>query len=89
MEIILDGLVNKYILSYYHQLVLKNVDTEKTPYLENVVIDNGILKQGQVDKKVSEPILHTIFNEYGYREATRYLNDLQKVVAKFYDTLLF
>jgi DNA-directed RNA polymerase II subunit RPB1 len=61
----------------------KSVDTDQTPYLENVVIDNGILKQGQVDKQISEPILHTIFNEYGYKEATRYLNDLQKVVTRF------
>ena len=52
-------------------------------FLRDVIIDNGILKQGQVDKGVSGPIVHTIFNEYGHKEATRYLNDLQKIVTRF------
>jgi DNA-directed RNA polymerase II subunit RPB1 len=52
-------------------------------FLEDVIIDNGILKQGQVNKGVSDGILHMIFNEYGHKEATRYLNDLQKIITRF------
>ena len=49
----------------------------------NVIIDNGILKQGQVDKGISGTIVHMIHNDYGYKEAERYINDLQKIITRY------
>ena len=67
-------------------IVLPNISLKRKvdkAFLEDVIIDNGILKQGQVNKGVSGEIVHTIFNEYGHKEATRYLNDLQKIITRF------
>jgi DNA-directed RNA polymerase beta' subunit len=63
-------------ITYYNKL-------SKNPNLKDVIIENGILKQGQIEKKSSVAILHYIFNDYGHREATRYLNDLQKIVSRY------
>ena len=51
--------------------------------LKNIIIDNGILKEGQIEKSASLNILHNIVNDYGSKEATRYLNDLQKIVSRY------
>lgn len=51
--------------------------------LKNIIIENGILKQGQIEKGASSNILHYIVNDYGSKEATRYLNDLQKIVSRY------
>jgi DNA-directed RNA polymerase beta' subunit len=51
--------------------------------IKTVIIEKGIMTQGQVEKKCSAKIVHIIFNDYGYVEAARYLNDLQKVVSRF------
>ena len=64
-------------ITYYNKLSKKN------PNLKDVIIENGILKQGQLEKKCSSAILHYIFNDYGHREATRYLNDLQRIVSRY------
>ena len=64
-------------ITYYNKLSTKN------PNLKDVIIEVGILKQGQLEKKCSSAIVHLIFNDYGHREATRYLNDLQRVVSRY------
>jgi len=64
-------------ITFYNKL------SEKNPNLKDVIIENGILKQGQIEKKSSSAILHYIFNDYGHREATRYLNDLQRIVSRY------
>jgi DNA-directed RNA polymerase II subunit RPB1 len=51
--------------------------------LKNIIIENGILKQGQIEKGACSNILHYIVNDYGTKEATRYLNDLQKIVSRY------
>ena len=51
--------------------------------LKNIIIDNGILKEGQIEKSASLAILHNIVNDYGSKEATRYLNDLQKIISRY------
>ena len=58
----------------------QNVSNKK---LKNIIIENGILKQGQIEKDASSNILHYIVNDYGSKEATRYLNDLQKIVSRY------
>lgn len=49
----------------------------------NVIIENGTLMQGQINKGVSGTIVHMIHNDYGYKEAERYLNDLQKIITRY------
>ena len=50
---------------------------------KTLVIEDGILKKGQVEKKASNNILHQIYNDYGHKEATRYLNDLQRLITRY------
>uniref|UniRef100_A0A6C0F4Q7 DNA-directed RNA polymerase n=1 Tax=viral metagenome TaxID=1070528 RepID=A0A6C0F4Q7_9ZZZZ len=64
-------------ITYYNKMSSKN------PNLKDVIIENGILKQGQLEKTCSVAILHYICNDYGNKEATRYLNDLQKIVSRY------
>lgn len=64
-------------ITYYKKLSADN------PNLKDIIIENGILKQGQIEKKASTDILHYICNDYGNTEATRYLNDLQKIVSRY------
>ena len=51
--------------------------------LKDIIIEEGILKQGQINKGGSAAILHQIYNDYGHREATRYLNDLQRIITRY------
>ena len=55
----------------------------KNPLLKDIIIEEGILKQGQIEKTGSVNILHQIHNDYGSREATRYLNDLQRIITRY------
>ena len=57
--------------------------SEENPLVKDLVIEEGILKQGQVEKAASNSILHQIYNDYGHKEATRYLNDLQRIVTRY------
>lgn len=47
------------------------------------VIDRGILVKGQINKKVSNAIVHVIFSDYGFEVNARYLNNLQKIVIRY------
>jgi DNA-directed RNA polymerase II subunit RPB1 len=51
--------------------------------VKDLLIEEGILKAGQIEKSASSNILHQIFNDYGHKEATRYLNDLQRLVTRY------
>lgn len=57
--------------------------SEKNPLVKDLVIEEGILKQGQIEKDASNSILHQIYNDYGHKEATCYLNDLQRLVTRY------
>ena len=46
-------------------------------------IVKGQLIKGQVSKKLSAMIVHTIFNEYGYIRTQQYINDLQKIISRY------
>ena len=49
----------------------------------SVIIKNGILIKGQIDKKISNNIVHIIFNEFGFKKAREYLNNIQKLITKY------
>jgi len=55
----------------------------KKPAIKHLIIEEGIMKQGQIEKTASVAIVHQIFNDYGHREATRYLNDLQRLITRY------
>jgi len=57
--------------------------SESNPLIKDLVIEEGILKQGQIEKAASNSILHQIYNDYGHKEATRYINDLQRLVTRY------
>ena len=55
----------------------------KSDKVPKVIIDYGIMKQGQVDKSVSGKILQAIHSDYGAKEAERYMNDLQIIISRY------
>ena len=81
-----DGALVKWTGKQLYSLILPpityslNLSKKK---LKNIIIENGILKQGQIEKGASTNILHYIVNDYGSKEATRYLNDLQTIVSRY------
>ena len=63
-------------ITYYNK-------SENPDNYKDVIIEEGIMKQGQIEKKASGNILHMIFNDYGHKEAARYLNDLQRLITRY------
>lgn len=55
----------------------------KSDKVPKVIIDYGIMKQGQVDKSVSGKIIHAIHSDFGIKEAERYMNDLQIIISRY------
>lgn len=55
----------------------------KSDKVPKVIIEYGIMKQGQVDKSVSGKILQAIHSDYGAKEAERYMNDLQIIISRY------
>ena len=47
------------------------------------IVENGEVKQGQVDKKISNMVMQAIHSEYGSSETARYINDLQTIISRF------
>ena len=60
-----------------------NYNYDNNNNVKDLIIKDGKIIQGQIDKKTSNKIVHTIFSEYGYKEAQRYLNDLQRVISRY------
>ena len=81
-----DGKIIKWTGKQIYSIILPSISyyqTSKNALLKDIVIEEGILKQGQIEKTGSGAILHQIYNDYGYKEATRYLNDLQRIVTRY------
>lgn len=55
----------------------------KSDKVKKVIIEYGILKQGQVDKSVSGKIVHAIHSDYGPKQVERYMNDLQIIISRY------
>lgn len=51
--------------------------------LKKVIIEDGILKQGQIESNSSGKIIMNIHSDFGAQETERYMNDLQLVITKF------
>lgn len=50
---------------------------------DDLVIVNGVLEKGQIDKGAAKKIVHNIFKDYGYKETEKYLNNSQKIVSQY------
>jgi DNA-directed RNA polymerase II subunit RPB1 len=48
-----------------------------------LLVENGIVKSGQVSKKESAGIMQAIHSEFGATETARYINDLQYITSRF------
>lgn len=55
----------------------------KSDKVKKVIIEYGIMKQGQVDKSVSGKIVHAIHSDYGAKQVERYMNDLQIIISRY------
>lgn len=51
--------------------------------LKKVIIEEGILKQGQIEGGSSGKIIMAIHSDFGPTETERYMNDLQLVITRF------
>ena len=51
--------------------------------LKKVIIEDGILKQGQIEGSSSGKIIMAIHSDFGSKETERYMNDLQLIVSRF------
>lgn len=55
----------------------------KNESVDRVVIENGIMKSGRVDKGVSGKIVKAIHSEFGSKVTERYMNDLQRLISRY------
>ena len=80
-----NGSIVKWTGKQLYSLILPPLTYSKKfdKQLKTITITNGILKEGQIEKGASSDILHYIVNDYGTKEATRYLNDLQKIISRY------
>ena len=78
----INGSIVKWTGKQLYSLILPPITYSKKfdKKIKSIIIDDGILKEGQIEKGASTAILHHIVNDYGAKEATRYLNDLQKII---------
>jgi len=64
-----------------------NIDDPNNNKLNKVIIKNGQLLQGSLDKniftKTSKGLIHTIYNDFGHDRAADLINDLQNIVTYF------
>ena len=55
--------------------------------LNHVIIKNGMILQGRFDKKImnagSRGIIHMIFNDYGFKRAQQFLDDIQNLITRY------
>jgi len=83
----------KNILSY---IIPKNInltmtndsyDTLKEDAINKVIIENGEIKSGGLDKsiftKTSKGLIHTIYNDLGPERTKDFIDDLQKITSYF------
>lgn len=81
-----NGKIVKWTGKQLYSIILPPItysQKSKKPEIKDLIIEEGIMKQGQVEKGASNSILHQIHNDYGHKEATRYLNDLQRLVTRY------
>ena len=78
-----------YIIPKNINLTMENAsyDNNNNPKLNKVIIKNGELISGALDKgiftKTSKGLIHTIFNDLGPIRTKNFIDDLQKLATNF------
>ena len=78
-----------YIIPKNINLSMKNssYDTLSNDELNKVIIKNGIIESGGLDKgvftKTSKGLIHTIYNDHGPERTKDFIDDLQKITTYF------
>ena len=78
-----------YIIPEHINLTMNNssYDTNNNDKLNKVIIKNGKLISGSLDKgvftKTSKGLIHTIYNDLGPKETKDFIDDLQKITTYF------
>ena len=81
--------IMSYIIPESINLSMKNSshDTNSDDYLNKVVIKNGKLISGGLDKgiftKTSKGLIHTIYNDLGSKATKDFIDDMQKITSYF------
>ena len=81
--------VISYIIPNNINITMKNnsYDTLPDDYLNKVIIKNGTVKSGGLDKKIftatSKGLIHTIYNDLGPERTKDFIDDLQKITSYF------
>ena len=81
--------IMSYIIPESINLTMNNssYDTISDDYLNKVIIKNGKLISGSLDKgvftKTSKGLIHTIYNDLGPKETKDFIDDMQKITSYF------
>ena len=80
-------LPNNLNLEFNNSTYDNNIDDPHNDKLNKIIIKNGELIQGSLDKnvftKTSKGLIHTIYNDYGSEKCCNFINDLQNIVTHF------
>ena len=81
--------IMSYIIPSNINITIKNssYDTLQNDFLNKVIIKNGNLLSGSLDKgiftKTSKGLIHTIYNDIGPKATKDFIDDMQKIVSQF------
>lgn len=81
-----DGKYIRWNGKQIYSVILPKISLKARPKedkLPEVIIENGELIQGQIDKGVSGKLIHIIHSDFGNVETERYMNDLQCIISRY------
>ena len=81
-----DGKYIRWTGKQIYSVILPKISLKARPKedkLPEVIIENGELIQGQIDKGVSGKLIHIIHSDFGNVETERYMNDLQCIISRY------
>ena len=81
-----DGKYIRWTGKQIYSVILPKISLKARPKedkLPEVIIENGELVQGQIDKGVSGKLIHIIHSDFGNVETERYMNDLQCIISRY------
>ena len=81
-----EGLIERWSGKQLISMILPKINfkyNDDDPRLCVKIVQGNLIK-GQISKKSSKKIVHIIFNDYGHKRTQQYLNDLQKIITKYF-----
>ncbi len=90
---ILSQIVSPITLTYKTNLYNDTIDKDFKTSNNVLEIKNGNYLRGQIDKSVlgssTKGILHRIFNDFGHKQCSDFIDDLQNIVTEYMKTSSF